>query len=125
MQVDMACLQGVLPYELIPWPIGLRSPSLLRDASSSHRREIHQLKGFVVPGGTKAPEGERHGGFRGRPQATRSIGASTSFRIRSITCKRRSWFDGVIGSNIAEVAYPVSAGQPPVDHGAEERLDKL
>jgi hypothetical protein len=31
----------------------------------------------------------------------------------------------VIGSIIAEVAYLVSAGQTPADHGAEEMLDKL
>jgi hypothetical protein len=61
VSVEVACLQGVLPYELIPWPIGPGSPRLLRDASTSHRREIHQLKGLLVPSGTKAPESERMG----------------------------------------------------------------
>ena len=94
-------------------------------ASSSHRREIHQLKEFLVPSGIKAPDDERHGVFHGQPRPPRSSGAFTACLTRSIACKRRSWFDGVIGSIIAEVAYPVSPGPPPADHGAEERLDRL
>lgn len=52
-------------------------------ASSSHRREIHQLKRFVVPAGIQAPEAKCRGGL-----PWTAAGAPRSKRLAA---SRRSW----------------------------------